>query len=158
MNTTTAQGVLKQFDSADQLLGIDLAELADLADFKVPAPGRYALSVSAEIKEINSKPAVVFNYEVLEVKELSNPEDVPPTIGEKFSESFQIGNEIGTGKLKKTLLPYAQAFGQTNIGELLTLIDGVVIEGTVKVRHDREKVDDDGKPRVYGSVVNVVVS
>lgn len=158
MNDTTAQGTLKQFDSALSLLSTDLSELADLPDFKVPPAGRYKLNLCAETKEINGRDSIVFNYEVLETLELSNPEDTPPTIGDKFGEQFSITNEFGVGKLKKVLKPYADSFSVTNIGELLGLLDGVIIDGTVKRREDKKNSDDEGKPRVYGSVVNVTVN
>ena len=148
---------LKTFDDVSNLLDTDLQDLADLADFKVPAAGRYRLGLSVETKEVGGHPAVVFNYDVQEVLELANPEDTPPTIGDKFGENFNIDNEFGTGKLKKVLKPYAAHFNASNIGQLLSTLDGIVITGTVKRREDKEKLDDDGNKRVYGSVVNVEI-
>jgi hypothetical protein len=156
MNEITA-GNLKEFESIESLLDTDLTDLADLADFKVPAAGRYALSVDVEHKDINGHPAIVFNYSVLETLELANPEDAAPTIGDKFGENFNVDNEFGVGKLKKALKPYAENFSVNNIGELLGMLDGLVIHGTVKRREDKKATDDDGKPRVYGSVVNVEI-
>lgn len=150
-------GTLKIFDGIDSLLNTDLTELADLADFKVPAAGRYTLNVSAETKEIGTHPAVCLNYEVMGIVELADPESVPPTIGDKFGENYNIDNEYGVGRLKKALQPYAASLNIGNIGELLEALQGIVITGTVKRREDKEKVDDDGNKRVYGSVVNVAV-
>lgn len=158
MNQVLANGNMKSFDNIESLLDAELSDIADLADFKVPALGRYKLSLSVETKEINGNAAVVFNYEVLEVIEMTNADDTPPTIGDKFGEQFTIANEFGVGKLKKSLKPYADHFGVSKIGELLPMLDGVLIDGTVKRREDAAKLDDDGKPRVYGSVVNVTVN
>ncbi len=148
---------LKQFDDIAALLDADLSDLADLADFKVPPVGRYLIGVSVETKEIGDHPAVVVNYDIQEVLELSDPEATPPTIGDKFSENFNIDNEYGLGNLKKYLKPYSAYFNTGNIGELLQVMDGIVITGTVKRREDKNKTDDEGKPRVYGSVVNIEV-
>lgn len=153
----TSANLLKTLDDVQGLLDADLADLADLADFRVPAAGRYGMSLSVETKTIGEHPAVVFTYEVTEVIELANPEDAAPTIGDKFGENFNIDNEYGLGKLKKSLKPYAEFFNTSNIGQLLSSMDGITITGTVKRREDKEKLDDDGNKRVYGSVVNVEV-
>lgn len=150
-------GAIKQLDEIQSLLDADLADLADLADFKVPPLGRYTLGLSVETKDIGGHPAVIFNYDVQGIIEQVNAEDTPATIGDKFGENFNIDNEFGLGKLKKSLKPYAAFFSTSSIGQLLECMDGVVIEGTVKRREDAIKLDDDGKPRVYGSVVNVEV-
>jgi hypothetical protein len=36
-------------------------------------------------------------------------------------------------------------------------MEGVQIEGTVRQREDKKNLDDDGKPRIYGTVVNVEI-
>lgn len=150
-------GKMKQFEELQSLLDADLADLADLADFKVPPVGRYTLGLSVETKEIGGHPAVIFNYDVQSIIEQVDPDAPAATIGDKFCENFNIDNEFGLGKLKKSLKPYAAFFSTTNIGTLLSMLDGIVIDGTVKRREDAAKLDDDGKPRVYGSVVNVTV-
>lgn len=137
------------FASLDSLLNEDLGNLADLAGFSVPNNGHYKLAVTASTKEINSKPAVVFDYEVLEVMEMADATATPPVIGDKFGEAFFIDNEFGVGQLKKSLAPYGDAFGTTNIGALLEQIQGVSIYGTVKRRIDKKD-----ETKIYASVSN----
>lgn len=127
---------MDNFDAAS-ILSADLSDIADLAGFSVPNNGYYKLSVAATQKEINSKSAIVLDYEVVEVMEMADPTAAPPVIGDKFGESFFIDNEIGVSFLKKALAPYSAALGTGNVGSLLEQMQGLQIFATVKRRADK---------------------
>lgn len=122
----------------NDLLNTDLNDLADLAGFDVPNNGYYKLSVDASTKEINNKPAVVLDYEVVEVLEMADPTATPPITGTKFGETFFLDNEFGVGNMKKALKPFADAFGVGNISALLEQIKGVSVFATVKQQADKK--------------------
>jgi hypothetical protein len=148
---------LMEFADVASLLDTELSDLASLEEFKVPPVGRYVMQVETETKDDGEHPKVVITYTMMEVKEVVNADDVPPKPGDKFSESFNIDNKYGVGKLKKILLPYAAHFGTTKTGETLEVLEGCMIEGTVRRREDKKNQDDEGNNRVYGTVVAVTV-
>ena len=156
MNDATV-GTVTNAGDVNSLLGMELSELADLAEIKVPPVGRYQFSLETSTKDTGTHPQVLFAYTILGIVEQVNATDVPAKLGDKFYVSYNIDNEFGLGGLKKDLKLYAAHFNTSNIGELLTHMDGVMIAGTVKQRVDKTKLDDDGNPRVYGSVVNVEI-
>src|ERR1017187_3761653 len=159
MNDTNVQGTIETLYDIDSLLNTDLTELAALADIKVPPIGRYTLGITSSTKESDGKsaPQVVVKYEVIACLEQVNAEEVPAKIGDSFFTNFNINNRYGLGLLQNSLTTFSDHFGVTNIGELLGLMEGVQINGTVKQRKDMKTLDDDGNPRVYGTVVNVEI-
>ena len=150
-------GTIETLDSVDALLNTELSELAALPDFKVPPLGRYKFGVTTATKEDGDHPQVVVTYELIECVEQVNAEDVPAKPGDIFSVNYTIDNKFGLGKLQKDLQPYSEYFNVTNIGDILQNMEGVQITGTVKRREDKKNLDDEGNPRVYGTVVNVEI-
>ncbi len=148
---------IKTLDDLNVLLDTELSDLADLPELKVPPVGRYTLCVATKTKDDGEHPQVVIEYSVVEVGELADPDETPPNVDDKFFVNYNIDNEYGLGKLKKDLAAFGTALCITKIGELLTAMDGLVVKGTVKRREDKKNLDDDGKPRVYGTVVGVEV-
>lgn len=154
---TLMPGTIETLDSLDSLLNTDLSELAALPDLKVPPLGRYKFGLTTSTKEDGEHPAVVLKYEILECVEQVNEADVPAKVGDIFMVNYTIDNKYGLGKLQKDLQVYATYFNITNIGEILTNMEGVQIIGTVKRREDKKNLDDEGNPRVYGTVVNIEI-
>lgn len=143
-----------QFQSLDELFGASLDDIADLAEFETPKPGAYVLKVGMETKKINDKQAVIANFEVLETVELKNPDDVAPKPGTKFNVAFILGNNISTGRLKQFLMPFAEKFGNTNIGELIRdVVKDVQIAANITNRADKEDPE-----KVYAGIKNIIVA
>ena len=157
MNTETMPGTIETLDNLESLFNTDLTELAGLPDLKVPPIGRYALGVTVSTKEEGEHPQVVIKYEIVECLEQVNTDDTPAKVGDLFTVNYNIDNKYGMGKLEKDLQVYSTFFNTTNIGEILQNMEGVQITGTVKRREDKKTLDDDGNPRVYGTVVNVEI-
>jgi hypothetical protein len=151
-------GTIETLDNIESLLNVNLSDLAALPDLKVPPLGRYKLAVTTKTSSDDAQhPALSIWYEVLECLEQVNADDIPAKVGDTFSVQYTIDNKWGLGKLQKGLQVYSMYFNQENIGEIVSLIEGIQINGTVKRREDKKTLDDDGNPRIYGSVVNIEI-
>lgn len=143
-----------KFGNLEDLFAASLDDIADLASFETPPKGVYIGSVSCDVKEINSKPAVEASFVVVETVELENAADKPVAAGTKFSTAFILGNSISEGKLKQFLAPFAAAFGTNNVGELVRdRIKDVSISFVLKHRADKED-----KEKFYPDVRNITVA
>lgn len=146
-------GQLTTFANTESLLNANIEDLADLAGFEVPPPGAYVLSVSAELKKVNSKDVVEAAYEVVETSELESMDSVAVPNGTKFSTIFMLDNEFGVGNLKKFLKPFAAHFGTGNMGQLISEIKGIKIAANVKNRKDKNDPE-----RKYAEVNGIAVA
>lgn len=157
MSNTNTAGHLTSFADSNSLLNCELADLAGLPEFKVPTAGRYTLSLDNEFKELNGHETLILKYTVVGIIEQADATATPPLIGDSFGESFRISSDIGVGKLKAALAVYGEQLGLTNVGDIINAIKGLVIEGTVIRREDKEKLDAAGNKKIYGSVVGAVI-
>lgn len=145
--------------SAEQLMSLldtEIADLADLPEFKVPDTGVYRFHVTGQAKSINNKPAVVLTHEVLELMEIADdsiPEEERAKAGDKFDVAFILidnegkKSEIAEGRMKNYFKPLSEHFGITNNKALLTgpLKDGVTLTAkcTKKARKLKEGESED---------------
>lgn len=142
----------KQFNSSLLDRGID--DIDDLPGFRVPPNGVYSLKANMTLKVINDKDTVEAGFEVIECIEQNDPNEEPCKPGDKFNVLFQLGNEIGEGKLKEFVVPFADHFGERNLGKLVTeTIKDVIITATIKQRADKNDPD-----KKYAGVSNVQVA
>lgn len=141
------------------LLAANLDDVADLPSFAVPPAGYYKLALTICVKKINDKDAVEFDYTVMEVLELADPSKTPPTLGDKFNESFQITNEIGLGKFKAAATPIMDALVTTSFADILgNQVQGMEVFATLKRRvHKDDKQLPEADQRVYAEVSNLTV-
>jgi hypothetical protein len=139
------------------LLAANLDDVADLPSFEVPPAGYYKLALDIEVKKINDKDAVEFNYRVLEVLELADASKTPPEVGTKFNEAFQITNEIGLGKFKAAAKPVMEALGTTQFADILgNQVRGMEVFATLKRRvHKDDKALAETDQRVYPMISNI---
>lgn len=152
-----------QFSSLEDLFEADLEDIADLAGFETPPAGSYILKVSTETKEINDKPSVVANFEVVETVELKYPDSEdkkyrpPVKDGTMFSSAYILGNAVAEGRLKQFLAPFGEHFGVKGKGSVGILvrdtIKDVVIAATVTNRADKEDPEI-----IYAGIKNIQIS
>jgi hypothetical protein len=152
-----------QFKGLEDLFDADLEDIADLAGFETPPAGSYILKVSTDTKEINDKPSVVANFEVVETVELKYPDAddkkyrPPVKNGTQFSSAYILGNAVAEGRLKQFLVPFSEHFGIKGKGSTGILIrdtiKDVVIAATVTNRADKEDPDI-----IYAGIKNIQVS
>lgn len=137
-------------DIFDTLLDKSLDDLADLPEFKVPDTGVYKLSVTAEMKEINKKPAIVAKFKVRELVELEDssiPENERSKAGDGFDVPFMLRNEDGTpnelgeGRFKEFCAPFSAHFEEKNLRVLITEKMNSPVDITAKVKKVARKSD-----------------
>lgn len=139
--------------SLSSLLGASLDDLPDVPSFVVWPDGAYRCTVSLDLKEINDQPVAEAIYTLKEVLELANPSDTPPLPGATNNEAFFLSKEIGQGKLKEFLMPFATHFGEPNVQALLDLIKNIEVDVVNKARKDKE----DKTKRYFTSIAIEVV-
>lgn len=61
---------------------------------QVCPPGVYSAIITLSLKEVNSKPAISFDYIITDTKALANPADKPVDAGFKFNELAFIDKNI----------------------------------------------------------------
>ena len=143
-----------QFESLDALFGASLDDIADLASFETPKSGTYVLKVSTGTKKINKKDAVTADFEVVETVELKDDTDVASKPGTKFNIAFIMGNKFSEGRLKQFLIPFAEKFGEKNVGVLIRdTIKEVIITCQLGNRPDK-----DDPEKIYAVVKNIEVA
>lgn len=142
------------FDSLEDLFESDIDDLADLASFETPPKGAYVCTVTTIGKQINDKPAVEATFTVVETVELEDSNAIPVAVGTKFSTMYSIGNEVGIGKLKEFLKPFAAHYGTGKLGDLVRdHIKETSVSLTMK--HRKDKTDPE---KVYADVRNITVA
>ena len=124
--------------SLSSLLGASLDDLPDVPMFVTWPDGAYRCSVTLTLKEINEQPVAEALYTLKEVLELANPSDTAPQAGATNNEAFFLSKEIGQGKLKEFLLPFATHFGEPNVQALIDLIKNIEVDVVNKARKDKE--------------------
>lgn len=152
-----------QFKGLEDLFEADLEDIADLAGFETPPAGSYILKVSTETKEINDKPSVVANFEVVETVELKIQDESkkgyrpPVQPGTMFSCAYILGNAVAEGRLKQFLAPFGEHFGIKGKGSV-----GILIRDTIKdvvcaatVTNRASKDDEDV---IYAGIKNIQIS
>ena len=137
----------------DDILDQSIDDLADLPEFKIPFTGMYRLTVTAETKEINKKPAVATHFVVVDLIELADssiPEEERSKPGDKFDIAYILKddegnkNEIGEGSMKKFLLPFHEHFGDKSIRNVIMTHLATPVSITAKVER-RERKKEEGK-------------
>lgn len=156
MNNTNAA-----FADMDALLAANMDDLEDLPPMGVPPTGFYTLSVTCNRKPNKDKTGEYFEfaYEVVEVGEVKNAEEADQAaVGMKFSERFSPFkkdgdvNEWGIGFLKEACKPFQQHFGVQTVGEVVQMINSVVITAELSRRADKKDPE-----RFNFSLKNVIV-
>lgn len=152
-----------QFKGLEDLFDADLEDIADLAGFETPPAGAYILKVTTETKEINDKPAVVANFQVVETVELKEKDEgskkyrPPVAVGTMFSTAFILGNAIAEGNLKKFLAPFAEHFGISGKGSVGILVRDTIKDITVAATVTN-RVSKDDEDVIYAGIKNVQVA
>lgn len=136
----------------NDLLAGDLDALPDVPAFVTWPAGAYRCSVTGKMDEINDNPVYKVDYTLKEIIQLANDTDVPPAIGSTNGEAYWLTKEIGVGKLKEFLVPFAQKFGVTKVDELMSMIINVEVDVVNKPRKDKNDKD-----KSYFSAIGIEV-
>ena len=131
----------KDVMSLESLLGASLDDLPDMPAFVTWPAGAFRCAVSVEIKDINDNPVVEAKYTLKETLELAKDGDKAPEVGSTNSEVFFLNKEIGIGRLKEFLKPFAIKFGEGGVQALIDLIKNIEVDVVNKPRKDKEDKD-----------------
>ena len=154
MNTQTNFELLSDLDLLDQ----DISEIQELAGFEVPTPGEYILGLTVEVKAVNDKTSVVWNFRQVECIKQNDPEEKPTPADTKFSQMFMLQGEADKVEIAKRSLrtqstAFAEAYGISNLLELtrkMLEMGEIMIGATVSRRFDKED-----KEKVYPVIKNI---
>jgi len=150
-NTKAADALAADFSILDG----ELDDIEDLPGFGAFVSGAYVINLAKGLvkKVVAKHPAVEMEMTMVEVKELSDPEDaaLAPKVGDVCSTVFMLDNEIGRGFLKLVLKPIGEALGIKNNSDILAASKGINALVVVKKTHD------DKKDRDYANLVSFAV-
>lgn len=151
------ENTIHSLEDMEALLGESLSNVADLPEYEVPPNGSYKLKLTFEKKLINKKPCLMFNYNVLEVIELANANDVAPdlTKGIQFGEMISFAGDPAMSqaviKAKLTDLGTHLGCADGDLGKLIAGCDDAVITASVTRR-----IDKDDATKIYAKVRNIL--
>jgi hypothetical protein len=124
----------------DNLLDGTLDDLVDLPEFKPFPNGVHSCTVSFESKKVNNHPCVEVTMKLDETIELANPEgEVAPAKGSESSVLYMLDNEIGQGKFKDLMKPFAEANPGMKLGQLIKECSGNSVIVVTSQRANKEK-------------------
>lgn len=131
-------------DTMDDILDGTLDDLADVPEFKPYPNGAHKVSIHFERKEVNKHPCVEVKLKAQETLELTDPEkDVPLEKGAEGSVLYMLDNEIGQGKFKELMKPFAEQYGAgKKLTELMKEANGadVAVVTTKRANKDKTKL------------------
>jgi hypothetical protein len=131
----------KEFKAAsmDDLLDMNLDDLADMPEFLVPPAGAYLATIVGIVKkDINKHPAFEATFRITDVVELADPTDTPPAPGTETSTAFMMDNELGQGSFKEFIKPIAQQLNMSKVSEVVEAAKGLQIMLVTVVRHKKD--------------------
>lgn len=146
----------------DSVIALDLSQIPDLPDYKSPPAGSYALMIEkVQAKEIADKTALQITYivdQVLELVDAETPQEEQVIPGNKFTEAFFFDKpeniELTLGSLKKKFAGLAEAFGTTNLKEILEKAEGMKVLCTITNRVNKKTTPHS----IYASVKDVTLA
>lgn len=150
--------VIEIMTDAFSLLDKSIDDIEDLPGFATPTNGIFSLKFSTKLKEVQDKPCVEANFEVIapiELDDVAEEENPVNKAGTRFSILFQIENEIALGRLKELMAPAAAHFNESNMLVLVrdTCAQEIIVAAKVTRRKDK-KDPDKFYPNVSGMVIS----
>jgi len=126
----------------DDLLDATLDDLEDLPAFEPFSPGAHKVSVTLELKEVNSKPCVELSMKAIETLELADSaKDQPLKAGDVTSVLYDLTNQFGQGAWKAVAKPLAEALGTSTTRELIEQCKEVECVVLTSLRKDKNDPD-----------------
>lgn len=123
-----------------------LDDIEDLPQFLAFPSGAYIVNLPDGLLEkiIGVHPAVDMKVKLVEVKELSNPEDaaIAPKVGDQGNMAFMLDNETGRGFLKMVLKAIGERLGVKGNREIMAASKGINALLVCKKTHDSAKQRD----------------
>lgn len=163
-NTNSNEVNMNDLELFQALLEGNWDQIEDVKGFIVPPIGSYTLRTSkCEVGTNKDKTQGAINIiaEITGILELADPEalteeEQQKLIGAMTGTSFM--GTFGLSKFKETFLGISAEMGLGSAAQTIEAIaGGLDLVVTIGNRVDKERVDDDGKPRVYASWKTVIL-
>ncbi len=134
--------------SISELLEVELDCIEDMAEFVLPPIGSYHIDITkCELGIVgDAMEAIILETVLLDTIELKNSTDKPVADGTTLGLSYPPG--FGLQKFTTTFGEAGKALGATNVRELIEVLNGASIVGTLGHRSKKEK-------NVEGKVVDI---
>jgi hypothetical protein len=127
-------------DKLDDLLDGTLDDLADIPEFKPYPDGVHQTQIFFEEKKVNNHPCVEVILKFIESIELANPEkDTVPAKGSEASVLYMMDNDLGQGKFKELMRPFAEANPGNKLRALMKECSGNEVLVVTSQRPNKEK-------------------
>jgi hypothetical protein len=137
-------------DALDDILDGNLDDLSDVPEFKPFPNGAHKVTIHFERKEVNKHPCVEVKMKALETLELNDPEkDQPLEKGAEGSVLYMLDNDIGQGKFKELMKPFAAHYEKTKLSELMKEGNGNEVAVVINQRPNKDKT------AMYMDIVNL---
>jgi hypothetical protein len=126
------------------LLDATLDELADLPEWKPYPIGVHRCTFHFETKANDKKVLTTYvTLKALETLELANPtEDQPLAAGTEVTMQYQLGNEIGQGKLKNLLASFKAQLelpADASLRAIMAAAEGVEAKVATRIQSNKDK-------------------
>ena len=134
-----------------EMLDDNLDDIPDLPVFGVPPKGSYKVMFKGlEPKSVNNKACQEVQVTIMETRELTDPEAVPPAAGMEVSELVWFHNDPvkAKGVLKLKFQAIADELHENNLKLLVEKAKGMELYAFIDVRKDKED-----KEKLYPSIV-----
>lgn len=152
--------------SIDDLLDMELDDLADIPEFKPFPAGAHICTISWAFKTVSDQVCPEITLKAVRTEELTNPGasetegDQPLVAGSTTSLIFMLKNkdgtknELGEGKMKELLKPLAAHLGTSKSRETMDAAKDLECLVVTKVRADKKDKDN---VKYYTDIVNLQV-
>lgn len=135
-------------NSIDDLLDMQLDDLADMPEFKPFPAGIHKVLLNFSKEPVNNIPSITVKLTAQETLECTNPEDLPLKQGDSTNILLMLKNKNGStnefaqGTLKLICAPLAAHFGTTNMRDTLEAAEGVEVAVVTKVKANKSDPQD----------------
>ena len=127
----------------DAILDGTLDDLADVPEFKNFPNGAHTATIKFEKKTVNNHPCVEVKLVGIETQELADTvNDKPIARGDESSVLYMMDNDLGQGKFKELMKPFAEVHGNKKLSELMedSQNSEVLVVTTQRANKDKTKV------------------
>lgn len=137
-----------QINSIDDLLDMQLDDLADMPEFKPFPAGIHRVLLNFNKEPVNDIPTITVKMTAQETLECTNSEDTPVKQGDTCNVMLMLKNKNGSvnefsqGTLKLICAPLAAHFGTTSMRDTLEAAEGVEVAVVTKIRANKSDPQD----------------
>lgn len=139
--------------NVNDLLDMDLDDLADMPEYVTPPAGSYVLRlIKLGPKAIGDHPAWDLKAAIVATAELADASETPVADGSEFNCAYMMDNEFGQGAFKAAMAGLKDHFGVSKLADLREHVVGLEVFAQIKNR-----VDKKDKTKRYAEITTMIV-